>query len=388
MKFIRFFPIVLLLFISLGFLFSLTFNHASVQAQTTHAVISEIQLTGGTGQTNNEFIELYNPTGSDISLTNWRLTRKTATGTESDLIATMSGTIVSHGYFLIANAAYTGSVTPDATYSTNAISANNTILLYNDAAVVVDKVGFGTATDKETTAIASNPGANHSVERKANSASTVTSMIAGGSDEFAGNGEDTDNNAADFIERTLPDPQNSHSPLEPSTPTNAPSPIETLSPTVTETPTITMTPTVTPNLTPSPTVTPTETITMTPLPTLSVAPTEMPSPTITPTEMPIATPTITPTNTPMPTITPTSTSTPEPTVTPTNVPTPIMTVMPSPTLSTSPTPMISQTPTPTSIGQQFPFHNLQLVCSWKTQVISFGNFHISIPFFSCIFEER
>ena len=41
-------------------------------------------------------------------------------------------------------------------------------------------------------------------------------MGIGGADEFEGNGYDSDNNASDFVQRTIPQPQNSSSPSEPA----------------------------------------------------------------------------------------------------------------------------------------------------------------------------
>lgn len=250
----------------------------SAIANATHVVISEIQIGGVTST--DEFVELYNPTVADVDLTNWRLTKKTQGGVESDLVSTMSGTIKSHGFFLIAsNPGYTGSVTPDVTYATSSasISSNNTVTLYaGDGNTVVDMVGLGSATASETAAT-TNPADGKSRERKALSSSTTATMIA--ADELAGNGEDTDNNSEDFVLRNTPQPQNSFSSLEPEG-----------TPTATPTPTLTETPT--------PTATATPTMTQTPTPTVTQAPTATPTPTLTVTPTATATPTLTPTPTP------------------------------------------------------------------------------------------
>jgi len=269
-----------------------------VYSAANYVVISEIQTTGGTGATNDEFVELYNPTESAFNLDNWKLTKKTTSGTETPIIdATMSGTIAAHGYFLIAHAVYTGSVLPDQSYSGPAILAsNNTVLLYNSQGVLVDKVGMGTASDREgdpsPAPAAPDPVANHAIERKASATSTSETMIT--TEATAGNGEDTDNNANDFVERILPDPQNTSSDSEPEL--NQPTPSITATPSPTPTPSETPTPTPSPSPTPTDSLTPTQTPTLTPTETPTPTTEEEPSLTPTPTTAE-ETPTLTPTPT-------------------------------------------------------------------------------------------
>lgn len=220
-------------------------------ALADHVVISEIQIEGATSK--DEFVELYNPTDSVVDLTDWRLTRKTASGSESNLVSSLTGSISPHGYFLIANPEYDGTVVQDINYSaaSNNIADDNSVVLYSDAGItVVDKVGMGSVVDFETSPT-NSPVTDASIERKAFSSSTPESMEPGGADENSGNGEDTNNNSADFIERTSSDPQNTNS--SPETPT-IPSPTPNLSPSPTPEPTPTVSPTPTP--TPEPTPTP------------------------------------------------------------------------------------------------------------------------------------
>ncbi len=178
-----------------------------------HIVISEIKL-GETGDSTDEFVELYNPTDSDIVINNFQLVKKTATsGEETILTASVSGTIKAHGYYLITHQA-SSIIDRDHTYSINSFSGNNVAILYDtDGTTIIDKVGMGTANDPETDT-ASSPANGKSIVRKALSTSTKESMIDDLADKFLGNGEDSDDNSQDFVIQDTPDPQNSNSQTE------------------------------------------------------------------------------------------------------------------------------------------------------------------------------
>jgi len=210
-----------------------------------HIVMSEVY--GGGGNANapftNDFVELYNPTNADVTMTNWSLQYTSAAGTTwgaggtNPTIASFTGTIKSHGFFLIQLAAGTSVTnkplpTPDATGPINMSAASGKVALVNNStqisqvanptdASIVDLVGFfysGTApTGYETTAVtvpSTFVGNTWSIERKANANSTQATLTSGGSDELFGNGYDTDNNSTDFVGQSVPNPQNSASPLE------------------------------------------------------------------------------------------------------------------------------------------------------------------------------
>ncbi len=237
-------------------------------AATDHLVISEIQ-TRSVANADDEFVELYNPTSSPVVIDGLRL----RLGASSNLIDSMNGTIPAHGFYLVSKPGANLPIASDATYSasSSAITSSSTItLLDTDHATIIDRVGLGTATLFET-ASAATPSAGGSIERKAKSTSTPTSMQSGGVDEFEGNGEDTDNNASDFNIRDISNPQNATSTIEPTV--------------------AIPTPTATPTSTPIPTPTSTPTPTMTPAPTATPTPTTTPIPTIAPTMTPTATPT-------------------------------------------------------------------------------------------------
>lgn len=178
-----------------------------------HVVISEVR-SDGSG--NNEFVELYNPTASSVVMTGWRLTRKNSAGTQANLVATLNGTIPAYGYFLIGHGTgYSGSIALDVAYSapSNALTNNYTILLYSDAGVsLVDKVGYGTASDFDGTP-APNPATTESIERKAFYFSLAFDMNE--SHANFGSSYDSGNNGNDFVLRITPNPQNSSSTPEP-----------------------------------------------------------------------------------------------------------------------------------------------------------------------------
>lgn len=199
-----------------------------VQSSQTasHVVISEVQVAGASA--GDEFLELYNPTNAAVDLSNWKVEYKSATGATylTTLTIPAGKSIAPHGFFLITSVAtaYTGPTTGDVAHNTtlNFAAAAGHVRVGPAALgtsptdpAAVDTVGYGpTANASEGGAAAPNPVAKSSIERKAYSSSTDVSMTTGG-DVTEGNGQDSDNNAADFIVRTVSQPQNSASPTEP-----------------------------------------------------------------------------------------------------------------------------------------------------------------------------
>ena len=157
-----------------------------------HIIINEIQTAGK--NSNDEFVELFNPTDAPIVLDGYKLAKKTKGGTESTLLSSSTstkfqGTIAAQGYFLISHPTYKDTISADLSYTaSNSIANDNTILLYNKSGTLLDKVGSGAAIDFENTP-APNPPDSQSIERK--------------------NFVDTDNNADDFTPNKSPSPQNS-----------------------------------------------------------------------------------------------------------------------------------------------------------------------------------
>jgi phosphatidylserine/phosphatidylglycerophosphate/cardiolipin synthase-like enzyme len=75
---------------------SFLFASGALAASPGDVVINEVAWMGTTGSTANEWIELYNTTGSSISLSSWTL--KAADNTPS---VTLSGSIGAYGYYLL-----------------------------------------------------------------------------------------------------------------------------------------------------------------------------------------------------------------------------------------------------------------------------------------------
>ncbi len=192
-----------------------------------YVVISEISARGVTAQ-NDEFIELYNPTGADITLNGWKVQYKSAESTTSysGSADIPDGTVIkAHGYLLLGHSTgYTGPVAKDVSYnfdmSASATGGGHVRIGPNldpktlDDPNTVDKVGYGKANQPEGSAAPAHPAAGGSLERKARPNSTTESMAVGGADAEAGNGHDTDDNGSDFVIRAERQPQNSQSPVE------------------------------------------------------------------------------------------------------------------------------------------------------------------------------
>ena len=189
----------------------------SPPSNVSHIVISEIQLTGGSGKTTNDFIELYNPTDAAMDISGWKLRKRTQSGSESSVRVFPDGSsIPTHGFFLWANSDnnFDASINADVS-STASIADNSSIALEDSTGAVIDSVAWGSDLINpfgETLSIATTLEANQSYERKAWQDSCVSAQNSG---ELLGNGCDEGNNSTDFELRSVSLPQNSHVTTEP-----------------------------------------------------------------------------------------------------------------------------------------------------------------------------
>ena len=178
-----------------GVIVNNTNNNQSFPAKI---LISEVQITGGPGKTNNDFIELYNPNDTSVNLKGYRLVKRTKTGISDSLIKswTEDSYIPAKGFYLWVNSDYV-ELADLADVTTNAtISDNNGVAIRfgaNDSGIIIDSVAWGEAQNVfvEGSVFPINPVVNQSIQRKFQN------------DTFV----DTDNNANDFEIQTCPSPR-------------------------------------------------------------------------------------------------------------------------------------------------------------------------------------
>jgi hypothetical protein len=178
-------------------------------AQPNHVVISQAFGAGGNNGSlfTHDFVELFNPTQSSVSLQGWSLQYSTATGSSwNSNKVDLTGTIEPGKYFLIQLAGGSnGSALPKPDFSSTNINVsatsgkialvNNTTILTGNCPAgsnIVDFVGFGNGDCFE--------------KAPAAAMSNATAIIR------VNNGcADTDNNYSDFS-IDVPSPRNSSSP--------------------------------------------------------------------------------------------------------------------------------------------------------------------------------
>ena len=177
-----------------------------------HLLVSEV-MTGG-ASASDELIELYNPSTVALPLEGLEVIYVTATGgtiTRKASWAAGAASLPSGAHLLIANGAGAFAGIADVTY-TNGLAApgGSVAIRILGAGTAIDAVGWGTAASTWVEGGATQaPAAGHSIER-----------LPGGS---GGSGQDTNDNGADFVERTAPDPQNTASaPIVVPTPAASP----------------------------------------------------------------------------------------------------------------------------------------------------------------------
>lgn len=181
----------------------------SIVAPPPAVLISELQ-TGSSSSASEEFVELYNASDADVALAGWSVEYKAATTADATASwskrAALTATIKSHGFYLVAPKTYLPAV--DAEWSSTLAASGGVVRVKDLSGNVVDLLGYGSSANIFETAAAAAPPAGQSLER-----------LPGKTDESAGNGVDTGNNALDFLIRLQPAPQSSAASVEPDSST-------------------------------------------------------------------------------------------------------------------------------------------------------------------------
>jgi LysM repeat protein/plastocyanin len=198
----------------------------------TNVVISQFR-TRGPRSADDEFIELYNPTTSSVSIGGWLIKVSNGSGTVDTRVTISSGVQLASGqHYLIANSAsdgYNGSVTADQTYTADITDDGGVALTMSDGTTIVDQVGMssGSVYKEGTILMPLTANNDQAYERK-----------PGGS---SGNCTDSNNNASDFYVQAPSEPRDAASAAIAPTCQATPTPTTTATTTATATATATAT---------------------------------------------------------------------------------------------------------------------------------------------------
>ncbi len=193
------------LVITFCIVFCVFISFAGIAYATDHVVISEVLYNAeGSSESGAEWIELHNPTDSDVDLESWSLHKK-GIGLNQIIIFAGGTTIKSYGYLLIGDdGTLPADLNPDYTAAVSPLAnGGDGVLLMDDLAQHVDAVGWIDPPNTEIyegTPFPTTVGDGNSIERK--------------DGEGCGNTVDTDDNSADFFEQSNPNPQNSNNDTE------------------------------------------------------------------------------------------------------------------------------------------------------------------------------
>jgi beta-lactamase superfamily II metal-dependent hydrolase len=164
-------------------------------AAPSGVTISEARFRGS-GGASDEFVELRNGGNASVDVSGWVLQGCAASSGSPSARATIpnGATLAAGQYYLVANGGYTGTVSPDLTYSTG-IADTGGARVIDGAAAVVDGVGSssGSVDECREGAGLSFPTADDDVSFHRQGDGTT----------------DTDDNAADFDGPSAPSPTNS-----------------------------------------------------------------------------------------------------------------------------------------------------------------------------------
>ena len=177
----------------------------TLESPSTYPILISEVMAGKQGNNNYEFIELYNPGDNLVDLQGWSLWYRLATS-DADLPVyswEMRTLIPPHGHYLLIRSGEDLGLPADAFFTQGLNNSGGGLALLNTSASTADSLGWGKAPDGFLEGVAAPKLQNDtSLERK-----------PGGE---AGNKSDTDNNEADFLVQSSPNPQNTSSTATPA----------------------------------------------------------------------------------------------------------------------------------------------------------------------------
>jgi hypothetical protein len=152
-----------------------------------HLVVNEIQ-TGTTATLTEEFVEIYNPCTSAVTVDNFKLVYRAAsntnprTGADTGTLYPLAGSVAAGAYLVYGGSGFTG--TKNGTLASG-IAASGAVGIRDAAGTLVDSVAYGTVPGVTFTETAAAP---------------LPPVVAspGASIERLPNGADSDDNSHDF----------------------------------------------------------------------------------------------------------------------------------------------------------------------------------------------
>lgn len=161
----------------------LALSASPIHAASNTLLITDVQTGGATAA--EEFVGIANVSGAPLNVQDWRVEYLSAAGNlSSPALAVLSGTIPTGGTLLLAREGFMPAA--NLHFSNGFSDVGGHVRVRDAQNVVVDMVGWGTATQPEGVAAAA-PGKGQPLERKL---------------DTAGAYQDSDNNAADFATTT------------------------------------------------------------------------------------------------------------------------------------------------------------------------------------------
>ncbi len=140
-----------------------------VTAQSTPSILISEFRTRGPGGANDEFIELYNNTDSDVNIGGWKINGSNSAGATSTRVTIAAGIMLpARRHFLVTHSgAYSGVLRGNQTYGAG-VADNGGLALLTPANIIVDQIGLsaGSAYRKGATLAPLTTNVNRSYERR------------------------------------------------------------------------------------------------------------------------------------------------------------------------------------------------------------------------------